>query len=100
MIKNFRSIEHVIFFRRLSILGKWISPNQISAIGFVATLISALLIYKNLFLLASMTVLIHLICDGLDGHIARKYNKASQLGFLIDHVLDRLSDLILFPILG
>src|SRR5690606_25220867 len=42
----------------------------------------------------------HLICDGLDGYVARLTGQASFTGFLVDHVLDRLSDVLIFTTLG
>lgn len=100
MIKDFKSVETRPFFRHLSALVSRLSPNTITVMGFGFTLIAAGLLLKEQYALAALFTLAHLLCDGLDGHIARKYNKGTELGFLLDHILDRLSDLLLFPLLG
>ncbi|HXH73516.1 MAG TPA: CDP-alcohol phosphatidyltransferase family protein [Bacteriovoracaceae bacterium] len=88
MIKYLKNFETIL------------TPNQISIIGFASTLLAAAFILNHFFFLAALATLMHLICDGLDGYLARKLNKSSQLGFLLDHVFDRLSDIILFPAIG
>lgn len=100
MIRTFKDIENLPFFRTLVVLGEHVSPNHVSIVGFAGTLLCALFIVLGMHGAASAFAVVHLICDGLDGHLARKYNKSSQLGFLMDHVMDRLSDIILFPLLG
>lgn len=100
MIKDFKSVAEIPFFKQLSEFGGKFSPNHITLIGFAGTLAATAFALSGNFAFAAFAVLVHLICDGLDGYVARKFEKASQIGFLLDHILDRVSDLVLFPVIG
>ena len=75
-----------------------LTPNKISAIGFILALISAasyvlitaesswLLILAVVFLLASG------FCDTLDGIVARTFQQTTVFGGFFDSVLDRYAD--------
>lgn len=88
----------------------WITPNQITMIGFVSMLISLIITFvfdKNLnshprFLpFANMILLIiYLISDGIDGIHARATGQCSPLGQLLDHGVDSIACFIISLTIG
>jgi len=54
-----------------------------------------LLFYYNYILLPGFLVLFNGFLDMIDGYIARKSGKSSELGDLIDHTLDRVADVFI-----
>jgi len=70
-----------------------LSPNLISSISLVIAILAGAVYYLDLVLLGGVLVLLNGFFDALDGYIARVTNRASQVGDLIDHTFDRLSDI-------
>ena len=76
---------------------KWkLSPNQVSILAFIASLIAAGLIYGDHLTAALILLLLSLFLDALDGTIARKYNLKSSLGQKLELIFDRTAELVLF----
>jgi archaetidylinositol phosphate synthase len=74
-----------------------LTPNKVSAIGFVFALASAGAYSfaqneKWLFLLATVLLLASGFCDTLDGIIARTFQQATVFGGFFDSILDRYAD--------
>ena len=69
-----------------------LGPMGNSILGFIIAILAFLLFYHNFILLPAVLVLFNGFLDMIDGYIARKTGKSSKLGDLIDHTLDRLSD--------
>ena len=70
------------------ILFKFINPNVITLIGLLADFfILYFLINKLLFFLA-LSLFIRYSADCLDGAVARKYKKVSDLGGMLDTLAD------------
>jgi len=92
------------FNRRIS---KWITsklvyypitPNQISVITFLITVIASLIIVKQdyfFLVLGALLAQLSSILDGCDGEIARLKLLGSKYGGWFDQVLDRYSDLFI-----
>ncbi len=81
---------------------KRISPNTLTLISVVFSLLVALLYYLSEFYdypaflgLAAVGVLLSGVFDALDGKVARLTGKDSRTGDLVDHVCDRYADMIL-----
>jgi phosphatidylglycerophosphate synthase len=72
-----------------------LSPNVLTIIGFLVTVIAALVIPFNLRL-GGILILFGGIFDMLDGIVARTTGKTSNFGAFLDSVLDRYSDAFLF----
>ncbi len=81
------------------VLGKmipnWVTPNTMTMFGAIGALIgvvfAALAYFDRFFLIGTCAgVLTHLICDNLDGYIARKNNKTSTSGAYFDLLTDIL----------
>lgn len=71
------------------------SPNLISlvSIGFAA--LAGYLYYEGQILLFALAVVISAGMDAIDGQVARHNGKSSKKGDLIDHFLDRYSDILI-----
>jgi len=72
-----------------------INPNIISSLALVAALISGWLFINDIIFLAGIFILLNGFFDILDGEIARKYRLATKKGDFLDHVLDRVSDIVI-----
>jgi phosphatidylglycerophosphate synthase len=90
-------------------LGRWfgpvaarvpLSPNAISVLALALNLVGAWLFVRgrttpSSFLLAIVFIAFGGLADALDGIVARVQNKATRFGDLLDHFLDRVSDITL-----
>ena len=75
-----------------------ITPNQISVITFLITVIASLIIVKQgyfFLVLGALLAQLSSILDGCDGEIARLKLLGSKYGGWFDQVLDRYSDLFI-----
>lgn len=73
-----------------------LSPNQISVLGFVFSLISAFFVYQKFLVLAFILLFISLFFDAMDGIVARQYHLETSLGAKIEIIFDRTAELVLF----
>jgi CDP-diacylglycerol--glycerol-3-phosphate 3-phosphatidyltransferase len=88
-------LDPYLYYVFKKILGKHGNPNFFTLLGFFATLVASLLILKELWFLAGLTIILSGLFDLFDGVVARKFGKVTALGGFLDSVLDRYSDLIL-----
>jgi phosphatidylglycerophosphate synthase len=72
-----------------------LSPNILTLIGFLITVVAALVIPYNIKL-GGILILFGGIFDMLDGIVARVNGKTTRFGAFLDSVLDRYSDAFLF----
>ena len=72
-----------------------ISANSITTAGAVLAAITAILIYKQSWWLATFFYFLSGACDMLDGAVARITHKSDIFGNFWDSVLDRFSDAII-----
>lgn len=76
-------------------------PNTISWLSFVLAIAAGLTVYLSpsyywiLLPIASVLVLLSGLFDAIDGKVARLTGKASKKGDLLDHILDRYSDVFM-----
>ncbi len=76
-------------------------PNTLSWLSFVMAWVAGLLIFFSpqywqlLLPLAAIAVLVSGFLDAIDGEVARLTGKASKRGDLLDHILDRYSDVVM-----
>jgi len=79
-----------------------LTPNKISAIGFILALTSAasyVLVtaeYSWLLILAVVFLLASGFCDTLDGIVARTFQQTTVFGGFFDSMLDRYADAALY----
>ena len=76
-----------------------INPDYISYSTLLTTIISALLFLNKELVLFWIFLLITLLLDWVDGTIARKYKLDTKKGWLLDKIIDRLSETLLFLII-
>ena len=69
-----------------------ISPNTITWLGFLLTVGAAALIATGHLLAAGLMVLFAGFFDILDGALARRTNRTTRFGGILDSTLDRLSE--------
>lgn len=72
-----------------------VSPNTISILVFLITVIGSLSFAINLPLIAGLLIHTSSVLDGCDGEIARATSKQSKFGDFLDSVLDRYGDLLI-----
>lgn len=76
-------------------------PNTLSWLSFVMAWVAGLFIFFSpqywelLLPLAAVAVLLSGFLDAIDGKVARLTGKASKRGDLLDHILDRYSDVVM-----
>lgn len=77
-----------------------LSPNSISLMSLLLAAITGLFIFegKTLLSVAFVALLLSSLFDAVDGKVARMKNISSPIGDLVDHVIDRYSDI--FILLG
>lgn len=73
---------------------KNINPNYITLTGIVLNFIIYYYIKNNNIFNANILLLLRYFCDTMDGSVARKYNKTSEIGGF----LDTLDDFFIFLI--
>lgn len=73
-----------------------ISPNAITVMGFVVTIVSGFLIYRGLFFAAGWVLLLGGLFDIIDGALARSVQQTTKFGALLDSTIDRLSEGVIF----
>lgn len=71
------------------------SPNSISAASFILALLAGYFYFRTgyFLLLAFVALLFSSMLDAIDGNVARKRGMQSKRGDLVDHFLDRMSDI-------
>ena len=93
VLSAFRSV----FLRVLSpvadfLIERGVSPNAITTIGTVATIIGGGIYARGHIHAAGWVVGLSAICDLLDGHVARRSGKTTVFGAFYDSTLDRVAD--------
>jgi CDP-diacylglycerol--glycerol-3-phosphate 3-phosphatidyltransferase len=78
-----------------------VTPNTLTWIGFVVTVVAAVVIYLEHPFAAGWVVLFAGFFDMLDGALARLTNRMTSFGAALDSTLDRLSEaVLLLAVLG
>jgi len=81
------------------------TPNGATSLGFVLTLAAGLFYYGGIsttsaWLLAWILLLVASYFDALDGAMARRFQLVSRAGGILDSVLDRIGEMILYSAIG
>lgn len=72
-----------------------ITPNQITVLGFVASLVAGYFFFTSQPLWGGVMILVTGFLDVLDGGVAKASGKVSRFGGVLDSALDRYSDLVI-----
>jgi CDP-diacylglycerol--glycerol-3-phosphate 3-phosphatidyltransferase len=73
-----------------------LSPNAITLIGLIITLLASYFYAKGYFRIAGLILLLAGLCDAIDGEVARKANKVSKFGAFFDSTIDRFEEFFVF----
>jgi CDP-diacylglycerol--glycerol-3-phosphate 3-phosphatidyltransferase len=73
-----------------------ITPNTLTVCSLLITVIAAILIVQEYFLIAGFVVLFAGLFDILDGALARGTNRVTKFGGALDSTLDRLAEASIF----
>ena len=77
-----------------------VSSFQLTFIAFFGTILSAILICFEIWIIGACLFLFFSLFDALDGSLARRKNTAGPIGSFFDSVMDRFSDsTILFAVI-
>jgi len=92
MILNFKKIDidecYVNFILNNTNIFSKIHPNILSLCGLLTDFIIYYSITNKFFILTAFLMFIRFSCDVLDGAVARKYKKVSDMGGMLDTVAD------------
>lgn len=77
-----------------------LSPNSLTVIGFLLSVAAGTLYWGGLFgwmwIVVILVLVISSFFDAVDGAMARKYAKVSRFGGVLDSVLDRVAEIVLY----
>jgi len=73
-----------------------VSANQLSLLSVISAIVAGAAFGVHMLPLAIVAIACNALFDVLDGCVARSSNGESRQGDLIDHVLDRYSDIFIF----
>ncbi len=73
-----------------------VSANQLSLLSVISAIVAGVAFCVHMLPLAIVAIACNALFDALDGCLARSSNSESKQGDLIDHVLDRYSDIFIF----
>jgi hypothetical protein len=63
-------------------------PNVITLCNIIPSILSLYYLHNGAYTLFLVFLVVRLVLDCLDGHVARKYNKTSEFGNTLDHYTD------------
>ena len=78
-------------------LTKWgVHPNSLTLAGLIITCMAAVAFFRGNLRIGGVLILLSGLCDSLDGNLARATGKATRSGALLDSVIDRYSEFVMF----
>lgn len=72
-----------------------LSPNHITLVGLLLSLLSAFFFYLNNLIFGGILILLTGFFDALDGVVARLSNRVTKWGGILDSSIDRYSEMII-----
>ena len=73
-----------------------LTPDALTLIGFAITVVGAILVANQLWLIGGLVVFVGGVFDMFDGTLARATGQASPLGAFMDSVFDRAGEVIVY----
>lgn len=73
-----------------------LTPDGLTLIGFAITVVGAILVAQQLWLLGGVVILFGGVFDMFDGTLARATGRVSNLGAFMDSVFDRAGEVIVY----
>jgi CDP-diacylglycerol--glycerol-3-phosphate 3-phosphatidyltransferase len=81
----------------VKVLTRWgVHPNTLTLTGLIINCMAAVALYKGSLRTGGVLILLGGLCDSLDGNLARATGKATRTGALLDSVIDRYSEFVMF----
>ncbi len=77
---------------RNALIESRLTPNAISMTGFALCIVSAALVWNELWILGGVAYIVGSVCDTLDGRYSRMSGKGSPFGAFLDSTLDRMEE--------
>ena len=71
-----------------------IKPTHITFLSLFFGIMASILFYYSLFLLSLLFISLSFLLDAVDGYVARKTNKVTNIGAFIDGVFDRVVEFL------
>ncbi len=88
-----QAISHYLTSPVVQLLARTpVTPGTLTCLGFAVTVGAAVLIATGYLLIAGLVVLVAGLFDMLDGALARRTNRVTRFGAVLDSTLDRLSE--------
>ncbi|MCK5576985.1 MAG: CDP-alcohol phosphatidyltransferase family protein [Dehalococcoidales bacterium] len=88
-----KAISHYLTSPVVQLLARTpVTPSTLTFLGFVVTVGAAVLIATGYLLIAGLVVLVAGLFDMLDGALARRTNRVTRFGAVLDSTIDRLSE--------
>ncbi len=94
VVESFRKGTDVLFVPLLRVLARWkVHPNTLTFTAFVFGVLAVIFFEQRKWF--ALFVVVHLLCDKLDGALARFARKKTKQGFFLDHASDRIVECLL-----
>ena len=94
MLSKLRNFSNSIF-TKFSFIGNFLSPNSITFLGFLSSLIAGYFLIQKSFLLSAFFFLLSGFFDLIDGVVARRFKKTTTFGGVLDAVVDRYEEFVM-----
>jgi phosphatidylglycerophosphate synthase len=94
MLSKLRNFSNSMF-SRFSFIGNFLSPNSITFLGFLSSLIAGYFLIQKSFLLSAFFFLLSGFFDLIDGVVARRFKKTTTFGGVLDAVVDRYEEFVM-----
>ncbi len=91
---RYKPHKDAVLLRVATRLGRaGVTPNQITAIGLCLAFSSGLAALRGLLYIGIILFAVAVLCDALDGSVARGTNRGTEFGLYFDGISDRFSEL-------
>ena len=77
-----------------------IKPNVLSIIGLLVVTLGCYLLFIDLKTLGAIVIFLGSAIDGLDGPYAREMDLVTERGGILDSLIDRIGELIIWSVVG
>jgi phosphatidylglycerophosphate synthase len=73
-----------------------LTPNHLTIIGFVITLVGAILVSQQMWLVGGVVIFVGGVFDLFDGALARATGTTGRLGAFLDSVFDKAGEIVVY----
>ena len=87
--KNPYSVDNLFTYKLIDMISyQYMEPNVITTINIIPSVLALYYLKINNYLYFYIFLIIRILLDAMDGHVARKYNKVTDFGGLYDNLVD------------